>query len=101
MNAEGANTLSQLLEPHLAEDFLASEWGKTYRHIGGRAGKFAHLLPWDRLNDILRQHRLDFPRLRLMRDGKSLPVTSYLRHVSGARRRTGEGRRVLVVSTAT
>jgi hypothetical protein len=37
------------------------------------------------LNEILRQHRLDFPRLRLMREGKSLPVTSYLRHTSGAR----------------
>ena len=43
------------------------------------------MLPWERLNEILRQHRLDFPRLRLMRDGKAVPVNSYLRHTSGAR----------------
>ncbi|HEX8129863.1 MAG TPA: cupin domain-containing protein, partial [Pyrinomonadaceae bacterium] len=85
MNREVANGLSRLLEPHTAEEFLASSWGQTYRHIRGGAGKFAHLLPWERLSDILRQHRLDFPRLRLMRDGRALPVKSYLRHASGAR----------------
>ncbi len=78
------NGLGRLLEPLGAEEFLASAWGQTYRHIRGRRGKFAHLLPWERLNDILRRHRLDFPRLRLMRDGKALPVTSYLRHTSAA-----------------
>jgi hypothetical protein len=85
MNGEVANGLSGLLEPHTAEEFLASSWGQTYRHIRGREGKFAHLLPWERLGDILRQHRLDFPRLRLMREGRALPVNSYLRHTSGAR----------------
>ncbi|HLL73105.1 MAG TPA: cupin domain-containing protein [Pyrinomonadaceae bacterium] len=85
MNREVANGLSRLLEPHTAEEFLASSWGQTYRHIPGRRGKFAHLLPWDRLNDILRQHRLDFPRLRLMREGRALPVNSYLRHTTAAR----------------
>jgi Cupin superfamily protein len=85
MNGEVASSLSRLLEPHTAEEFLASSWGQTYRHIRGRAGRFASLLPWERLNEILRQHRLDFPRLRLMRDGKAVPVASYLRHTSGAR----------------
>jgi hypothetical protein len=37
------------------------------------------------LNEILSRHRLDFPRLRLMRDGKSLPIASYLRHTTGTR----------------
>ena len=93
MNGEVVNSsLSRLLEPHTAEEFLASSWGKTYKHIRGRAGRFASLLPWERLNDILRQHRLDFPRLRLMREGKSLPVTSYLRHTSGARGKTSTAR---------
>ena len=73
------------MEPHTTEEFLASSWGQTYRHIRGRAGKFASLLPWERLNEILRQHRLDFPRLRLMREGRALPVNAYLRHTSGAR----------------
>ncbi|HZH91067.1 MAG TPA: cupin domain-containing protein [Pyrinomonadaceae bacterium] len=85
MNGEVTNGLSRLLEPHTTEEFLASSWGQSYKHIRGGRGKFAHLLPWGRLNDILRQHRLDFPRLRLMRDGRALPINSYLRHTSAAR----------------
>ena len=81
------NNLAELLEPCLLEDFLSSTWGKRYRHIPGEPGKFSHLLPWNQLNDILRRHRLDFPRLRLIQDGQSLPTSSYLRHVVGGRRR--------------
>lgn len=79
--------LEKLLAPAGAEDFLAVAWGKHYRHIRGWPGKFADLLPWHQLNDMLRRHRLDFPRLRLVRDGKSLPVSAYLRHIAGRRGR--------------
>ncbi|HYE65717.1 MAG TPA: cupin domain-containing protein [Pyrinomonadaceae bacterium] len=75
------------MEPCLLKDFLASSWGRQYRHIRGWPGKFAQLLPWDRLNDLLRRHRLDFPRLRLMRDGQSLSTSSYLWHLTGVRRK--------------
>jgi hypothetical protein len=57
-------------------------------HVGGRAGKFARMMPWGRLGEILRRHRLDFPRLRLVRDGKPLPVSSYLRHTTSARQKS-------------
>jgi hypothetical protein len=87
MKGVAAGRLSQLLEPTTAEEFLATSWGKTYRHIRGWPGKFARLLPWEMLNDILRQHRLDFPRLRLVLDGRSLPVSAYLRHTVAAGRR--------------
>lgn len=80
--------LEQLLEPCLAEEFLAASWGRTYQYIPGWPGKFSDLLPWERLNDILRQHRLDFPRLRLVRDGRSLPSSAYLRHALSGRRKT-------------
>jgi hypothetical protein len=79
--------LEKLLEPDSVEAFLASTWGQTYRHIRGWQGKFAHLLPWYQLNLILRQHRLDFPRLRLVLDGKSLPASSYLRHTTSGQRK--------------
>jgi hypothetical protein len=80
--------LAKLLEPCLPEDFLRSSWGQTYKHVRGPRGRFSHLLPWERLNEILRRHRLDFPRLRLTQDGKSLPASAYLRHVQGRRQRT-------------
>jgi hypothetical protein len=79
------NSLEKLLEPCLPSEFLASNWGKSHRHIRGWPGKFGQLLPWPQLNEILSRHRLDFPRLRLMLDGKSLPTSSYLRHTTGAR----------------
>src|SRR5215210_1419868 len=82
------NSLERLLKPCLPRDFILSAWGKTYKHIRGWQGKFAHLLPWDRLNETLERHRLDFPRLRLALDGKSLPASSYLRYAQSARQRT-------------
>jgi hypothetical protein len=79
------NSLERLLEPCLATDFLADSWGRSYRHVRGWPGKFASLLPWPQLNEILRRHRLDFPRLRLMRDGQRVPLSSYMRHAGGSR----------------
>jgi len=84
----GHDQLARLLRPCPVEEFLASTWGRAHLHVAGQPGRFAHLLPWARLNLILRQHRLDFPRLRLARDGSSLPASAYLRHVRGGRRQT-------------
>jgi ribosomal protein L16 Arg81 hydroxylase len=81
------DNLEKLLEPCLPKNFLEECWGKTYVHVRGWPGKFSHLLPWDKLNEILKHHRLDHPRLRLIESGKSLPVTSYLKHVTPARRK--------------
>jgi hypothetical protein len=81
------NSLEKLLEPCLPAEFLASSWGKSYKHIRGWPGKFGDLLPWRQLNEILSRHRLDFPRLRLMRDGKRLETSSYLRHTTGGRQK--------------
>jgi ribosomal protein L16 Arg81 hydroxylase len=83
--AAGVEALAQVLEPYAPEEFLASFWGVNFLHVRGRVGKFARLMPWQRLNEILSRHRLDFPRLRLVQDGKSVPVTSYLRHVASNR----------------
>ncbi|MDQ3907930.1 MAG: cupin domain-containing protein [Acidobacteriota bacterium] len=53
----------------------------------GRAGKFAALMPWARLNDVLARHRLEPPRLRLVRDGKPVAVSDYIRHATGGAKR--------------
>jgi hypothetical protein len=81
------NHLAKLLDPCPQEEFIASSWGQTFQHVPGRPGKFSHLLPWNQLNRILQQHRLDFPRLRLTQNGKSLPAGSYLRYATGGRRK--------------
>jgi ribosomal protein L16 Arg81 hydroxylase len=79
--------LAKLLEPCLPEDFLRSSWGQTYKHVRGRRGRFSHLLPWERLNEILKRHRLDAPRLRLTQDGKAVASSSFIRHVQSGRQR--------------
>lgn len=84
----GLDALAEILAPHAPEEFFDSFWGVNVLHVrGGRAGRFQHFMPWPRLGEILRRHRLDFPRLRLVRDGKPVPVASYLRHISGSRQR--------------
>ena len=84
-----AGGLAALLQPHPQEEFLASSWGKSYLHVRGWPGKFAPLMPWPRLNTILKRHRLDYPRLRLVRGGKRVPASSYLKHVGGKGRQAG------------
>ena len=84
----GAATLAGILEPCAPGEFLDSSWGVNFLHVRGRAGRFAHMMPWARLSEVVTRQRLDFPRLRLVRDGKSLPVSSYLRHQTGGRQRT-------------
>ncbi len=77
--------LAKLLEPCLSKEFLESTWGKSFRYVHGWPKRFAELLPWNHLNHILSSHRLDFPRLRLMQDGKGLPTSSYIRHTSSGK----------------
>jgi hypothetical protein len=83
MGEKALQSLEEILQPCPREEFLSSSWGITYKHVQGWPGKFSHLLPWERLNEILEQHRLDFPRLRLTRDGQSLAPSAYLRHITG------------------
>jgi hypothetical protein len=83
----GLDALAEILAPCAPEEFFDSSWGVNVLHVRGHAGRFRHFMPWPRLSEILRRHRIDFPRLRLVRDGKPLPVASYLRHVSGSRQK--------------
>lgn len=81
----GFESLARMLEPYAPAEFLDSAWGVNFLHVGGRAGRFAHMMPWGRLSEIVARHRLDFPRLRLVRDGKSLPLSSYMRRATGGK----------------
>src|SRR5690242_7487204 len=67
-----------MLRPVESDVFLATQWGERFVHISGAPGKFAGLLPWSVLNTILEQHRLEPPRLRLTRNGKSVAPDAFL-----------------------
>ncbi|HJQ30985.1 MAG TPA: cupin domain-containing protein [Pyrinomonadaceae bacterium] len=84
----GVESLAEILEPCAPEEFMDSSRGVNFLHVRGREGRFTHMMPWARLSEILGRHRLDFPRLRLVRDGKPVPVANYLRHLTGGRQKT-------------
>jgi ribosomal protein L16 Arg81 hydroxylase len=87
MDAQAPMKLEQLLSPLTVHEFLTNFWGQTFKHVPGTSDKFSHLFPWERLNDALEQHRLDFPRIRLTRDGERLPPGSYISHSTPGRKR--------------
>jgi len=89
----GIPTLADLVAPIEVSQFFAAVQGRTHRRFAGQAGRFAHLLPWTDLNRALRQHRLDFPRLRLAQDGDVVPVHTYTEMVDT--RRNGQVPRLL------
>jgi len=78
-------TLAEILEPISTEEFLHRYLGKEYFYCPGQPGKFAGLLPWADLNQILEHHRLDVPQLRLVRDGKPIPAKAFLQYRSNRR----------------
>ncbi|GGP62774.1 cupin domain-containing protein [Saccharothrix coeruleofusca] len=80
-------TLADLVAPVEVSQFFDAVQGRTYRRFPGRAGRFAELLPWSEVNRVLRQHRLDFPRLRLAQGGEVVPAHTYTEMVQT--RRTG------------
>lgn len=79
--------LEQLLSPLTVDEFLRNFWGQTFKYVPGVPDKFSALFPWQRLNEALEQHRLDFPRIRLTRDGERLQPGSYIRHTNPGQKR--------------
>jgi hypothetical protein len=79
-------TFAETLGSIGVDDFLGRIWGQTFAFLPcpterSRA-RFRELLPWPAVNDMLQKHRLEPPRLRLVRDGSFAPKTSYLRYES-------------------
>jgi hypothetical protein len=70
--------LRALLSPVAAEEFLRRDYGQRFVHVPGYPGKFQALLPWEVLNSILEEHRMEPPRLRLTREGKPVAAEKYL-----------------------
>jgi hypothetical protein len=83
---ETHNDLSSLLTPVDAGSFLASDYGRRFVYVPGTPGKFSTLLPWPVLNEILEQHRLEPPRLRLTREGKPVAPEKYLSYQANRRK---------------
>ncbi len=90
--------LADLVAPIGVSQFFDAVQGREHRRFPGRAGRFADLLPWSEVNRVLREHRLDFPRLRLARGGAVVPAHEYSELVET--RRTGQVPRLLPAAFA-
>ncbi len=77
--------LVDIVFPMSEKDFTGHYLRKEFCHISGERARFASLLPWSALNRILHEHRLDYPRLRLIRNGETLPPLSYIEYKTDRR----------------
>lgn len=75
--------LGDLVSPLAQDTFLGQVFGREIRTFAGHPGRFAKLLSWPALNEILRHHRLQSPRLRLMRNGAPIDEDSYTTRMRG------------------
>jgi Cupin superfamily protein len=66
-------TLADLVAPVEVGQFLTGVLGGPVRRFPGAEGRFAHLVTWTEIDRVLRQQRLEFPRLRLALDGEVVP----------------------------
>jgi hypothetical protein len=76
-------TLAEVLAPYDPGEFLKDVWGRRFLHIPGPAEKFARLLPWATLGDVLSHHRIDPSRVRLVRDGNAIAAREFIRNDAG------------------
>ncbi|MEV6946773.1 cupin domain-containing protein [Streptomyces sp. NPDC051172] len=69
------------------DGFLAQTLHRDYRHVPGTLSRaeLGALVSFDVVNDIVAQHRLQPPRLRLARDGDMLPPHRYATAVTTRR----------------
>jgi len=85
MTAETAMaiTLAEMLGSIQLDDFLTRVWGRNFAHVPGTRGRFHELLSWSEVNRMLQKHRLEPPRLRLVRKGEFAQKSDFLRYEGG------------------
>lgn len=71
-------SLTDILSPVETTEFLAKVWNRASLHIPGNDGKFKDLFNWGDFNQVLSQHRLDSPRIRLELNGRSEEELAFL-----------------------
>jgi len=72
-----STALESILTPIDVTEFLRDVYHRRHLHIQGRSDRFAALMPWSVLNDVLGRYRLTQPRLRLAKAGKILEAGRY------------------------
>lgn len=74
------NSFRDIIAPITKDEFFLKYWGNEFLHIPGGEKDFYKLLPWTQLNKILSEHRLDSPRLRISKGGKTVSPEEYTQY---------------------
>jgi len=74
----------QVIAPLGKEAFLSDHWEKSWLHLPGATGRFADLLSWDDLGEILENTRMAPPHIRLSKDGQAVEPERYVHTPPGA-----------------
>jgi bifunctional lysine-specific demethylase and histidyl-hydroxylase MINA len=72
-------TLDDLLAPVSADRFFAEFHGREVLHVPGTAAKFASLMSWETLNELLAMQVWTAASLKLVLDKRTLPPDAYCR----------------------
>lgn len=81
--------IDRLLEEELGGDFLSGAWGRAPFFSRGRRGRFASVVTWSDLNELLDVAAVEDPSFVLLRAGNTVPASEYTRPASaGARMAT-------------
>ena len=80
----------QVILPLTRDDFLANYWEKAWLRLPGTPGRFRDLLNWEDLNNLLENHRLAPPQIKLSQDGAAIDPDRYIYTPGGV----GHGPRV-------
>jgi uncharacterized membrane protein len=72
--------LERIVAPLTAQEFIQSHFARRFVYFQGEPGRFAAVFSWHALNSILRHHRLDFPRLRMAKDGILIPTDQFVKY---------------------
>lgn len=75
---------ADVVAPSSLDQFLSETWGRGFARFTGARGRFHELLSWNDVNAMLQKHRLEPPRLRLVRRGEFAAKNSYLRYEGGS-----------------
>ena len=70
-------TLDALLAPTLPDEFLTKIFARNSLHIRGNPNKFASVMNWDELNQILRMNIWSAKSFQLVMDTKQVPPPDY------------------------
>ena len=73
----GAIRFADIVAPLSPERFLADYWNRKFLHLKGAKGRFAHLLTWDNLNQVL-EWQSPPPFVKLTREGNRLDPGFYI-----------------------